>query len=41
MRQLRRTLQNLNDASRFSQEDPSVLIRGTKFKNVPDEELEK
>ena len=41
MRQLRRSLQNLNEASRFIQKAPSVLIRGTKFKNVPDEELEK
>ncbi|NOX38372.1 MAG: MCE family protein [Calditrichaeota bacterium] len=41
MRQLRMTLQNLNEASRFIQEDPSVLIRGTKFKDVPDEELER
>ncbi len=40
MRQLKTTLQNLNETSRLLQEDPSVLIRGTKYKEIPDKKLD-
>jgi len=40
MRQLRATLENLNQASRMIEEDPSVLIRGASIKNAPDRFLE-
>lgn len=36
MRQLRVTLENLNQASRLIEEDPSVLIRGATIENAPD-----
>lgn len=41
MSQLKTTLENLNQASRMIEEDPSVLIRGTKFKSTPDEQLKR
>jgi len=40
MRQLKTTLQNLDETSRLIQEDPSVLIRGTKYKGIPDKKLD-
>ncbi|NIR69458.1 MCE family protein [candidate division KSB1 bacterium] len=41
MRELRTTLENLNSVSRLIQEDPSVLVRGTKVKGAPDQYLER
>ena len=41
MELLKSTLQNLNEASRMINNDPSVLIRGTKMKETPDRELNK
>ncbi len=40
MRQLKNTLDNLNQASEMIQQDPSILIRGTKLEDIPDEELD-
>lgn len=40
MKELRSTLEYLNEASRQLSEDPSVLIRGTHPKDVPDKKLE-
>lgn len=39
MRQLRATLENLNQASRLIEADPSVLIRGATYENAPDRHL--
>ncbi len=36
---LKYTLENLNEASRKINSNPSILIRGSKTKNVPDEQL--
>lgn len=41
MELLKTTLENLNDASRQINQDPSVLIRGAKEKNIPDKNLNK
>ncbi len=41
VRNLRSTLENLNEVSRMVQEDPSVLIRGSSIKDSPDQLLEK
>ncbi|MGM0376215.1 MAG: MlaD family protein, partial [Bacteroidota bacterium] len=38
-RLLRTTLRNLEEASRKINNNPSVLIRKTKVKNLPDEKL--
>ena len=40
MKLLKNTLQNLNETSRLIQDDPSVLIRGTKYKDIPDKHLD-
>ncbi len=40
MQQLKNTLDNLNEASRKIQQDPSVLIRGQEYDETPDEELD-
>ncbi len=36
---LKRTLENLNEASRKINENPSILLRGVNTKNIPDEKL--
>ncbi len=41
VRSLRTMLENLNEVSRMVQEDPSVLIRGTRMKDSPDQLLER
>ncbi len=41
VRNLRNTLENLNEVSRMVQEDPSILIRGTRVQNSPDHLLER
>jgi phospholipid/cholesterol/gamma-HCH transport system substrate-binding protein len=38
-RLIRLTLENLNEASRKISSDPSVLIRGVRKKDIPDEQL--
>lgn len=40
MRKLRVTIDHLEEFSRTLQEDPSVLLRGTKIKNMPDKNLD-
>jgi len=40
LRELRTTLENLNEASNLIQEDPSVLVRGTDYNNAPDKDLD-
>ncbi len=41
VRNLRTMLENLNEVSRMVQEDPSILIRGTRMKNSPDQLLDR
>jgi phospholipid/cholesterol/gamma-HCH transport system substrate-binding protein len=41
MKELRTTLEYLNEVSQMLSEDPSVLLRGTKPGNIPDRKLEK
>lgn len=41
MELLKITLENLKDASRQINQDPSILIRGAKEKNIPDKNLNK
>jgi ABC-type transporter Mla subunit MlaD len=41
LERLKSTLEYLDEASRIINEDPSVLIRGTEFEDLPDEELDR
>ena len=41
MQRLKATLENLNETSRLVNEDPSILIRGTQFENIPDNDLDR
>ena len=40
MRKLKATSEYLEEFSRTLQEDPSVLLRGAKIKNIPDKDLD-
>jgi len=41
LEKLRSTLQYLDEAARMMNEDPSVLLRGTKYQDIPDEDLDR
>jgi phospholipid/cholesterol/gamma-HCH transport system substrate-binding protein len=40
LQRLKSTLENLNEASRLVNEDPSVLIRGAEMDEIPDDNLD-
>lgn len=40
LKELKSTLENLNEASRIIKEDPSVIIHGVDVDNIPDDDLE-
>lgn len=40
MNELKTTVENLRSVSRMLSQDPSILLRGTKYKNLPDKHLE-
>jgi len=41
MKRAQETMDNLNTFSRLISEDPSILLRGGKPKDIPDYQLEK
>jgi len=41
LRKLKSTLEYLNEAARLVNEDPSILLRGTEYEDLPDDELDR
>jgi phospholipid/cholesterol/gamma-HCH transport system substrate-binding protein len=41
LRKLRSTLEYLDETARMLNEDPSILLRGTEYEDLPDEDLDR
>ncbi len=41
LQKMRSTLEHLEEAARMINEDPSLLLRGSKYQDIPDEDLDR